>query len=95
MGEYGSDILDGTLRVTDAAKDLARRVSPKRDLTYTATAEVGVLDLQFARPYAGMKLQVEAVLDQEEEDFQLERALAMCAAVHAVRDACFALLRQS
>lgn len=80
-----ADLLEGSLRVISDGQDIAEHFSPQRDMTFEVEAEYGQMGLRFTQEYKGMKIEVDAILNQEKEDFELERAVHLCVHAHLAR----------
>ena len=78
MEPYESSLLEGSVRVASDGKALEQQFDPRREFTFEVEAEIGEVGLRFETPYKGLKIEVDAVLNQEKEDYELERALVMC-----------------
>lgn len=77
-----ADLLEGSLRVISDGQEIAEQFSPQRDMTFEVEAEYGQMGLRFTEEYKGMKIEVDAILNQEKEDFELERAVHLCVHAH-------------
>ena len=81
VAPYESSLLSGSLRVVSRGKELAQQFDTRRDLVYEVEAEIGEMGLRFTQDYKGLKIEVDAVLNQSREDFELERAILLCAPI--------------
>lgn len=79
LSQYSEKLLDGSMRLESNSEQLVAAYSRDKELKYVAAAEVGELGLEFSRPYKGLQINVDAVLNQEEEDWRIHRALTLCA----------------
>jgi hypothetical protein len=89
MSQYSEKLLDGSMRLESDSELLLAAYSRDKELTYVAAAEIGELGLEFSRPYKGLQINVDAVLNQEEEDWRIHRAFTLCAPRTSCTRACW------
>lgn len=78
FSDYEDKVIHNSLEVDSDPRDLFRSFDPQRPLVYKASAELGDIGMTFLQPYTNINVEVEAVLNQEEENDRIQRAIQLC-----------------
>jgi hypothetical protein len=81
FSDYEDKVIHNSLEVDSDPRDLFRSFDPERPLVYKASAELGAIGMTFSQPYTNIDVEVEAVLNQEEENDRIQRAIQMYASL--------------
>jgi hypothetical protein len=79
--QYEDKVIHNSLEVDTMPTDLLASFDQKLPLVFSASAELGELGLTFSQPYTNISVEVEAVLNQEEEEDRIQRAVELYASL--------------
>ena len=77
---YEPVAIESSLAIDSDPKDLLATYKAGEAFEFAASAELGDIGLEFTQPYKGLDVEVNAVLNQQEEDLRCHRAIQLCAA---------------
>lgn len=85
---YASEAIESSLMVDSKPSELLASYTAGEAFEFVTSAELGDVGLEFSQPYKGMDVEVDAVLNQKEEDLRCHRAVQLCAPARGACAAC-------